>query len=187
MPLRDALLLALQMARALGFAHQHGLIHRDVKPQNVLLNDDRQAKMTDFGIARSVDVEGVTITGTVLGTSEYIAPEQARGQQVDALTDVYSLGVVLYELLTGRVPFQGENFVAVALRHVNEPAPSVLERRPDCPARIGLAIERAMAKRPEDRFESMDELVQELEACLTELDPTSEEATMIARAPVARR
>src|SRR4029450_3971017 len=175
------------MPRALGFAHDRGLIHRDVKPQNVLLNEDGQAKMTDFGIARSVDVDGVTITGTVLGTSEYIAPEQARGQRVDALTDVYSLGVVLYELLTGGVPFQGENFVAVALRHVNEPAPSVLEQRPDCPPRIGLAIERAMAKRPEDRFESMDELVQELEACLAELDPMSEEATMISRAPVAQR
>jgi serine/threonine protein kinase len=185
LPVRDALLLALQMARALGFAHDRGLIHRDVKPQNVLLNEDGQAKMTDFGIARSVDVEGVTITGTVLGTSEYIAPEQARGQRVDALTDVYSLGVVLYELLTGSVPFQGENFVAVALRHVNEPAPSVLERRPDCPPRVGLAIERAMAKRPEDRFESMSELVAELEACLAELDPGSEEATMIARRPVA--
>jgi serine/threonine protein kinase len=182
---RGALLLALQMARALGFAHDRGLIHRDVKPQNVLLNEDGQAKMTDFGIARSVDVEGVTITGTVLGTSEYIAPEQARGQRVDALTDVYSLGVVLYELLTGGVPFRGENFVAVALKHVNEPAPSVLERRPDCPPRVGMAIERAMAKRPEDRFESMSELVAELEACLAELDPGSEEATMIARRPVA--
>jgi len=181
LPVRDALIFALQMARALGFAHDRGLIHRDVKPQNVLLNEDGQAKMTDFGIARSVDVEGVTITGTVLGTSEYIAPEQARGQQVDALTDVYSLGVVLYELLTGGVPFQGENFVAVALRHVNEPPPSVLERRPDCPPRVELLIERAMAKRPEQRFGSMDELCQELEACLAELDPISEEATMIAR------
>jgi serine/threonine protein kinase len=184
LPIHDALVFALQMARALGFAHDRGLIHRDVKPQNVLLNDDGQAKMTDFGIARSVDVDGVTITGTVLGTSEYIAPEQARGQRVDALTDVYSLGVVLYELLTGGVPFQGENFVAVALRHVNEPPPDVLERRPDCPPRVALAIERAMAKRPEDRFQSMDELVSELESCLADLDPSSEEATMISRRPV---
>ena len=190
LPVRDALIFALQMARALGFAHERGLIHRDVKPQNVLLNDDGQAKMTDFGIARAVDVDGMTITGTVLGTSEYIAPEQARGQQVDAVTDVYSLGVVLYELLTGSVPFHGENFVAVALRHVNEPAPSVLELRPECPARVGLLIERAMAKRPEQRFRSMDELCQELQACLAELDPVSEEATMIARpaaSPPARR
>ncbi|HET6643555.1 MAG TPA: protein kinase [Gaiellaceae bacterium] len=184
LPIHDALVLALQMARALGFAHNRGLIHRDVKPQNVLLNDDGQAKMTDFGIARAVDVDGVTITGTVLGTSEYIAPEQARGQRVDALTDVYSLGVVLYELLTGGVPFQGENFVAVALRHVNEPPPDVLEHRPDCPPRIALAIERAMAKRPEDRFQSMDEFVSELESCLADLDPSSEEATMISRRPV---
>jgi eukaryotic-like serine/threonine-protein kinase len=184
LPIRDALLLALQMARALGFAHDRGLIHRDVKPQNVLLNEDGQAKMTDFGIALSVDVDGVTITGTVLGTSEYIAPEQARGQRVDALTDVYSLGVVLYELLAGGVPFHGENFVAVALRHVNEPPPDVLDRRPDCPPRVAMAIERAMAKRPEDRFQSMDELVSELEACLADLDPSSEEATMISRRPV---
>jgi len=186
LPVRDALLLALQMARALGFAHERGLIHRDVKPQNVLLNDDGQAKMTDFGIARSLDVEGVTITGTVLGTSEYIAPEQARGQRVDALTDVYSLGVVLYELLTGGVPFHGENFVTIALRHVNEPPPSVLHRRPDCPPRVAMLVEQAMAKRPDDRFHSMGELVAELESCLAELDPVSEEATMIARRPLAQ-
>jgi serine/threonine-protein kinase len=185
MPIRDALLMALQMARALAFAHGRGLIHRDVKPQNVLLNTDGQAKMTDFGIAREVDVEGVTITGTVLGTSEYIAPEQARGQQVDSQTDVYSLGVVLYELLTGGVPFDGDNFVTVALRHVNEPVPSVLERRPDAPPRVALAIERAMAKSPDERYGSMDELVGELESCLAELDPISEEATMIARRPRA--
>ncbi|HEU4941702.1 MAG TPA: protein kinase [Gaiellaceae bacterium] len=184
MPVRDALVLALQMARALSFAHGRGLIHRDVKPQNVLLNADGQAKMTDFGIAREVDVQGVTITGTVLGTSEYIAPEQARGQQVDAQTDVYSLGVVLYELLTGAVPYDGENFVTVALKHVNEPAPNVLERRPDVPPRVATAVERAMAKSPDDRFDSMEELCHELEACLAELDPSSEEATMIARRPI---
>jgi len=187
MPVRDALLLTLQMARALSFAHQRGLIHRDVKPQNILLNADGQAKMTDFGIARSVDVQGVTVTGTVLGTSEYIAPEQARGQRVDAQTDVYSLGVVLYELLTGGVPFEGDNFVSVALQHVNEPVPSVLEHRPEVPTRLALAVERAMAKSPEHRYDSMDELVGELEACLAELDPVSEGATMIARRPVAQQ
>jgi serine/threonine protein kinase len=187
MPLRDVLLLGLQMARALAFAHARGLVHRDVKPQNVLLNDDGQAKMTDFGIARSVDVQGVTITGTVLGTSEYIAPEQARGQRVDAQTDVYSLGVVFYELLTGSVPYEGETFVTVALQHVNEPVPSVLERRPETPPRLALAVERAMAKSPDQRYESMDELVGELQACLDDLDPSSEDATMITRGPVVAR
>jgi serine/threonine-protein kinase len=187
MPVRDVLLLGLQMARALAFAHARGLVHRDVKPQNVLLNDDGQAKMTDFGIARSVDVEGVTITGTVLGTSEYIAPEQARGQRVDAQTDVYSLGVVLYELLTGAVPYEGETFVTVALQHVNEPVPSVLERRPNAPPRLALAVEQAMAKSPDQRYESMDELIGELEACMDDLDPSSEDATMITRGPVAAR
>jgi eukaryotic-like serine/threonine-protein kinase len=185
MPVRDALLLTLQMARALAFAHGRGLIHRDVKPQNVLLNADGQAKMTDFGIARSIDVQGVTITGTVLGTSEYIAPEQARGQRVDAQTDVYSLGVVLFELLVGGVPYEGETFVTVALKHVNEPVPPVLERRPDLPPRVAMAVERAMAKSPDDRFSSMQVLVDELEVCLAELDPGDEQATMISRQPVA--
>jgi eukaryotic-like serine/threonine-protein kinase len=176
----DAIRLALQVARALSFAHHRGLVHRDVKPQNVLLNEDGQAKVTDFGIARSLDVHGVTQTGTVLGTSDYIAPEQARGQKVDPKTDIYSLGAVLYELLTGEVPFAGDNFVAVAMRHVQEPAPSLLERRPDCPLRLDLAIQRAMAKDPADRFASMDEFCAELEACLAELDGRGDEgATMI--------
>jgi serine/threonine-protein kinase len=181
----EAIGLTLQVARALSFAHDRGLVHRDVKPQNVLLNEDGQAKVTDFGIARSLDVHGVTQTGTVLGTSDYIAPEQARGQKVDPKTDIYSLGAVLYELLVGEVPFAGDNFVAVAMRHVNEPVPSVLDARPDCPARLDLAIQRAMAKDPDDRFQSMDELVAELEACLAELDGRSDEgATMIV--PPAR-
>jgi eukaryotic-like serine/threonine-protein kinase len=182
---RDAIGLTLQVARALSFAHNRGLVHRDVKPQNVLLNEDGQAKVTDFGIARSLDVQGVTQTGTVLGTSDYIAPEQARGQKVDPKTDIYSLGAVLYELLVGEVPFSGDNFVAVAMRHVNEPVPSVLEDRPDCPARLDLAIQQAMAKDPDDRFGSMDEFVDELEACLAEVDGRGDEgATMIV--PPAR-
>jgi serine/threonine protein kinase len=181
---REAIRLALQVAHALSFAHERGLVHRDVKPQNVLLNDDGQAKVTDFGIARSLDVHGVTQTGTVLGTSDYIAPEQARGQKVDPKTDIYSLGAVLYELLTGEVPFSGDNFVAVAMRHVSEPAPSVLDHRPDCPLRLDLAIQRAMAKDPADRFGSMNEFCAELEACVAELEGRDGEgATMIVPPP----
>src|SRR5215208_6033411 len=134
---REALEIALEVARGLAFAHENGLVHRDVKPQNVLLNGDGRAKVTDFGIARSMDVKrGMTTTGTVLGTSDYIAPEQAQGQPVDEHTDVYSLGVVLYELLTGEVPFPGENFVAVAMRHINEPPPPIRDRRPDVSPRL---------------------------------------------------
>jgi serine/threonine protein kinase len=183
-PVATALELAMQIARGLSFAHQQGLVHRDVKPQNVLLNGDGQAKVTDFGIARSLDVQhGMTQTGTVLGTSDYIAPEQAQGQRVDEHTDVYSLGVVLYELLTTEVPFPGENFVAVAMRHINEPPPPIRDKRPDVPPRVEAAVQKAMAKRPEDRFPTMVEFCHELEACLAELQSAG---TQIAR-PVSER
>ena len=176
----EAVGLTLQVARALGFAHEHGLVHRDVKPQNVLLNGDGRAKVTDFGIARSLEVHGgLTQTGTVLGTSDYIAPEQARGARADAQSDIYSLGAVLYELLTGDVPFPGDNFVAVAMRHINEPPPSVRERRPDVSPRLDAAIRRAMAKDPRDRFGSMDELCRELIACLEAVSGTSGAETMV--------
>ena len=183
-PVPNALELGIQVARGLAFAHQQGLIHRDVKPQNVLLNGDGRAKVTDFGIARSLNVKhGMTQTGTVLGTSDYIAPEQAQGQRVDEHSDVYSLGVVLYELLTSEVPFPGENFVAVAMRHINEEPPSVRDKRPDVSLRLDDAIRRAMAKRPEDRFPTMDAFCAELEACLAELQAAG---TLPARPVVAR-
>src|SRR3954454_8052701 len=172
-PVTTALELGIQMARALSFAQQQGLVHRDVKPQNVLLNGAGEAKVTDFGIARSLDVQhGMAQTGTVLGTSDYIAPEQAQGQRVDEQTDVYSLGVVLYELLTSEVPFPGENFVAVAMRHINEAPPSIRDKRPDVSPRLEAAIHRAMAKHPEDRYESMADFCRELEACLAEAQGT---------------
>jgi serine/threonine-protein kinase len=149
---REALETSLEVARGLAFAHEQGLIHRDVKPQNILLNGDGRAKVTDFGIARSLDVDGMTQTGTVLGTSNYIAPEQASGQRVDAHSDVYALGVVLYELLAGEVPFPGESFVAVAMKHMHEPAPNLLDVRGDVPLRVAAAVDRALEKDPEQRF-----------------------------------
>ncbi len=171
LPVRRALELALAVADGLAFAHVRGLVHRDVKPQNVLLSREGEVKVTDFGIARSLDVEhGVTQTGTVLGTSEYLAPEQASGKPVSPSTDVYSLGVVLWELLAGDVPFDGENFVAVALRHLNEPPPSLRERRPDVSPRLDAAVQRALAKDPERRFPTMAALAEELRACLAEAE-----------------
>src|SRR5688572_20722843 len=143
-PVRRALELGLEVGRALAFAHAEGIIHRDVKPQNVLLGEDGRAKVTDFGIARTIDAVGTTETGTVLGTSHYIAPEQARGERVDAQTDVYSFGVVMWELLAGDVPYGGENFLSVAMRHVNDPVPNVLDRRPDTPLRLASLIEQCM-------------------------------------------
>src|SRR4029079_16183152 len=149
LPVRAALELALDVANGLAFAHDHGLVHRDVKPQNVLLSREGEVKVTDFGIVRSLHMEhGVTQTGTVLGTGEYLAPEQASGKPVSPATDVYSLGVVLWELLAGDVPFVGENFVAVALRHVNEPPPPLRERRPDVSPRADAARPRDAVARP---------------------------------------
>jgi predicted Ser/Thr protein kinase len=187
LPVRRTLELGLEVARALAFAHAQGLVHRDVKPQNVLLSGDGRAKVTDFGIARSLDTLGMTKTGTVLGTSHYIAPEQARGERVDTKTDVYSFGVVLFELLTGEVPYDGESFLAVAMKHVHDPVPGVLERRPDCPIRLAVLVEACLAKDPAGR-PSMADCVRELEATVADLDARPDgDATMIVTAPKVQR
>jgi serine/threonine-protein kinase len=185
LPIRQVIQLGLQVASALAAAHERGVVHRDVKPQNVLLSEDGLPKVTDFGIARSADVESVTLTGTVMGTSEYLSPEQARGEAVDVRSDVYSLGAILYELCTGRVPYPGENPVSVAMRHLHEPVPSVRERRRDVPRRLEAAIRRALAKDPAERFASMGELIAELEACLRALG--NGEETIVLPAPVRPR
>jgi serine/threonine-protein kinase len=184
LPIDQVVELGREIAAALAFAHERGIVHRDVKPQNVLLSEGR-AKVTDFGIARSLDVEqGVTQTGTVLGTSNYIAPEQASGQPVDDRSDVYSFGVVLFELLTGTVPFEGESFVAVALKHMNEPPPSVLERRPDTPPRLARLVD-AMLEKDHDARPSMDEVGAELGAI--DAQETGDRTVVVPRRRVPRR
>src|SRR3954465_10228109 len=139
LPVAEGVAYAVEIARALECAHSHLLVHRDVKPQNVLIDADGRAKVTDFGIARSLEAQGLTATGRVLGTTDYVSPEQALGHEVTVQSDIYSLGIVLYEMLTGEAPFQGDPQVAVAMKHVREPLPDVQRRRPEISAALAAA------------------------------------------------
>src|SRR6201996_310546 len=130
LPIPEAVAYCVEIARALGAAHANQVVHRDVKPQNVLIDHEGTAKVTDFGIARTLEEQGLTADGRVLGTTDYVSPEQALGHHVSGQSDLYSLGVVLYEMLTGELPYRGENQVAVAMKHVRENVPDVRHLRP---------------------------------------------------------
>ena len=147
-------------------AHARHIVHRDVKPQNVLIDEEGSAKVTDFGIARTLDEEGLTADGRVLGTTDYVSPEQALGQPVTGQSDLYSLGIVLYEMLAGDVPFKGESQVAVAMKHVREDLPDIQRRRPEVSAALAAVVDRATAKRVEDRYANDAELIADLEDVL---------------------
>ncbi len=147
-------------------AHARRLVHRDVKPQNVLIDSEGRAKVTDFGIARELEQDGLTKTGRVLGTTDYVSPEQAMGQGVDARSDIYSLGILLYEMLTGDVPFQAENLVGVAMKHVNEQMPDVQRKRPEVSSALAAVIERATEKKAEKRYSDMAAMLDDLESAL---------------------
>jgi serine/threonine-protein kinase len=166
LPTDEAVAYGIEIGRGLIAAHGRKLVHRDVKPQNVLIDPDGRAKVTDFGIARSLESAGLTATGRVLGTTDYVSPEQAMGEDVDERSDVYSLGIVLYEMLVGDVPFQAETQVGVAMKHVNEPLPDVLVARPDVSAAVASVIDRSTTKDPRDRYNSVGEMVRDLEATL---------------------
>ncbi|MGZ4182403.1 MAG: protein kinase domain-containing protein, partial [Solirubrobacteraceae bacterium] len=166
LPIAEAVAYGIEIARALGAAHARHIVHRDVKPQNVLIDDEGSAKVTDFGIARTLDEEGLTADGRVLGTTDYVSPEQALGQDVTGQSDLYSLGIVLYEMVTGEVPFRGENQVAVAMKHVREEVPDVQVRRPEVSSALAAVIDTATAKHRQDRYADDAELIADLEDVL---------------------
>ena len=192
LPVDEAVAYAIEIGRGLTAAHARKLVHRDVKPQNVLIDPDGRAKVTDFGIARSLEQKGMTATGRVLGTTDYVSPEQAMGEDVDERSDVYSLGVVLYEMLTGDVPFQAETQVGVAMRHVNEPMPDVQAKRPEVSAAVASVVDRSTTKDPRDRYDTVAQMVRDLEQTLeveaARRGGTSGEATSVLDSvPSSRR
>ena len=188
----EALAYAVEVAQGLSVAHEVRMVHRDVKPQNVLIDSTGMAKLTDFGISRQLSEEGVTETGRVVGTTDYVAPEQAMGKEVDPRSDIYSLGVVLFEMFTGDVPFEAENQIGVAMKHVNEELPDVQLIRPDLSAASALVVEKSTAKNPHDRYETIEEMTLDLQAALEveaiKAGGTSGEATSVLQAlPEPRR
>src|SRR4051794_904742 len=154
--------LAIQILEAAAFAHRRGVIHRDFKPHNVIVGQDGRLKVTDFGIARAGASE-MTETGSIMGTAQYLSPEQAQGQRVGAQSDLYSIGVIVYEMLAGQVPFAGESAVSIALKHVGEQPPRLADLRHDVHPRLEQAVGRALLKDPAQRYASADEFIGALQ------------------------
>jgi ligand-binding sensor domain-containing protein/tRNA A-37 threonylcarbamoyl transferase component Bud32 len=165
--LREAERIIDQVGRALSYAHSQGIVHRDIKPSNVLIDERGDAFLTDFGIAKLVaGTAQFTTTGAIVGTPAYMSPEQGLAQRVDARSDIYALGVVLYEIITGQVPFEAETPLAVLLKHVNDPLPPPRQIKPDLPESVERVILKAMAKSPDDRFQTADEMVDALHSAV---------------------
>ena len=158
----DAVRIAEQICSALAVAHRAGVVHRDIKPGNVIVRPDGTVKVTDFGIAQALGQASLTDTGTVMGTAAYISPEQARGAATSPASDLYSLGILLFQMLTGAVPFEGDTPVAIAMRHLDEPVPLPSSRVADLPANLDEVVSRATAKSPVDRYRDADAMAMAL-------------------------
>src|ERR671923_12607 len=156
-PVSVAIDYTRQILAALRFAHRNGIVHRDIKPHNVLVDGEGRLKVTDFGIARA-GTSQMTEAGSIIGTAQYLSPEQAKGAPVDQTSDLYSVGVVLYELLTGRVPFTGDTPLEIAMKHLSAVPEPPSEKRPEVPRDLDLVVLRALAKNPEDRYAGADEM-----------------------------
>ena len=178
-PVRDAVMMGIQLARALDYAHGRGIVHRDIKPANIMrLAGSRTIKVTDFGIAhieQAGDEGQPTLVGEVLGTPQYMSPEQARGQRLDGRSDLFSAGIVLYQMIVGQRPFRGDNLVALATQIANEPPAPIDKARHDIPASLRRVIERCLAKNPAQRFQTGAELAEALGKVLAEIDEETRE------------
>ena len=184
-PLNVAIEYVRQILSALRFAHRHGIVHRDIKPHNVLVDAEGRVKVTDFGIARA-GASQMTEAGSIVGTAQYLSPEQARGTNVDQRSDLYSLGIVLYELLTGTLPFNGDTPVEIAMKHLSQTPELPSVSRPELPRELDLVVTRALAKDPEERYQSAEEMDADLErlargAAVSQ--ETEDSATQIMQAP----
>src|ERR1700681_1489779 len=179
LPAGRAIEITEQVLRAARFAHRRGVVHRDLKPHNVIIDDEGSVNVTDFGIARAGASE-ITQTGSIMGTARYLSPEQAQGLPVSARSDLYAIGVMLYELLTGTVPFEGESVVAIALRHLSEPPRPPSSLVPSISPSLDAIVLRALAKNPEERFADADEFLAALDGERARLrnDPTSQTAAL---------
>lgn len=164
LPLNETVRILNQVGRALGYAHSQGVVHRDIKPSNVLIDERGDAFLTDFGIAKLVEgTVQYTATGAIVGTPSYMSPEQGQGEPADSRSDIYSLGVMLYEMATGRVPYEAETPLAVLLKHVNAPLPPPRQLKPDVPEGVERVILKAMAKSPGSRYQTAEEMVEALQ------------------------
>ena len=172
MPLPQTNHIVRQVAEALDYAHGRGIVHRDIKPSNIMVDHTGQATVMDFGLVRAGEGTGLTRSGTVVGTPEYMAPEQALGQPVDGRTDIYSLGVVIYKMLSGHVPFTRSTSMAIAYAHVHEPPPLLRELRPDLPKPVEAVVLKALAKRPEERYQQAGHLADHFTVAITGKMPT---------------
>jgi eukaryotic-like serine/threonine-protein kinase len=176
-PIKTAIDYSRQILAAVGFAHKHGIVHRDIKPHNVLVGPEGRLKVTDFGIARS-GASQMTEVGSIIGTAQYLSPEQARGAPVDQTSDLYSVGVVLYEMLTGQVPFTGDTPLEIAMKHLSEIPKPPSELRPEVPHDLDSVVLRALAKDPSERYQSADEMDADLARVAEGLPVDPETETM---------
>jgi len=165
-PHKKVINIMQQVLNGISYAHANGVIHRDIKPHNMLMDAEGNIKITDFGIAVALSQNSITQTNSLLGSVQYISPEQARGNVVTKQSDIYSLGIVLYEMLTGSVPFEGESAVSIALKHFQTPIPSLREMNEDIPQPLENVVLKATAKEPRDRYENVDEMKADLETVL---------------------